>query len=106
MRIRPSGKPIPYFNRKDQIRMLALVGLLALVLIGMKLAANPASWHWMFVGQNAADEPNAESGGPRTKIRQPRERPVDRREDSTDLGPRTNDKSENRADGGRDGDVH
>ena len=47
MRFRPSRTPPPYLNRRDQFRMLAMVGLLALVLFAMKFAAKPSTWYWL-----------------------------------------------------------
>lgn len=47
MRFRSSSGPPPYWNRRDQRRMLLLVGLLALVLLAMKWASRPESWQWI-----------------------------------------------------------
>ncbi len=47
MRFRESSTH-PYFNKTDQVRMLKMVGVLGLVLLCMKLAADPKMWHWMF----------------------------------------------------------
>lgn len=62
MRFRRSTARPPYLNRVDQRRLLVMVGLLVLVLVGMRLAANPNAWNWLFVGQNrkAADEKRRE----------------------------------------------
>jgi len=48
MRIGKTGTPPPFLNTKDQLRLLALVGLLVLVLIAAKVTGNPAYWSWMF----------------------------------------------------------
>ena len=53
MQFRTRREPPPYLNRRDQWRMLRLVGLLALVLIAMNWAANPENWHWMFPDEEA-----------------------------------------------------
>ena len=47
MRFDREGKPTPYFNRRDQFRMLSMVGLFALVLFAMKVASRPESWYWL-----------------------------------------------------------
>lgn len=56
MRFKSSSKQPPYLNRRDQRRLLYLFGLLVLVLIGMKTAANPNTWSWMFAGNAASDK--------------------------------------------------
>ena len=48
MRFETPRRPTPYLNSRDQWRMLRLVGLLALVLVGMNVAADPDTWAWMF----------------------------------------------------------
>lgn len=48
MQFRTRREPTPYLNSRDQWRMLRLVGLLALVLVAMNLAADPENWRWMF----------------------------------------------------------
>ncbi len=50
MRFRDSSTPPPYFNKADQFRMLRMVGLLALVMFAMKLAADPGMWRCLFSG--------------------------------------------------------
>ena len=47
MRFPQEHRPTPYLNRRDQYRMLAMVGLLCLVMVAIKLAAQPSSWHWL-----------------------------------------------------------
>ena len=51
MKFRESSSPPPYLNKSDQRRMLRMMGILILVLISMKLAADPAMWAWLFPGQ-------------------------------------------------------
>ena len=51
MRFETPRRPAPYLNSRDQWRMLRLVGLLALVLVGMNVAADPDTWAWMFPGE-------------------------------------------------------
>ncbi|HUG93840.1 MAG TPA: hypothetical protein VML55_23630 [Planctomycetaceae bacterium] len=59
MRFRSSSSPPPYLNRRDQMRMLALVGLLAGVLLAMQAVANPRMWAWLFsTGSPTAPEPD------------------------------------------------
>lgn len=41
-----SGRP-PYLNRRDQYRLLAMVGVLCVVMVAINLAAKPSSWHWL-----------------------------------------------------------
>ena len=53
MQFRTRREPPPYLNSRDQWRMLRLVGLLALVLIAMNVAANPENWRWMFPEETA-----------------------------------------------------
>jgi hypothetical protein len=54
MRIQPSKKTKSYLSSKDQRRLLGLVGILALILVASRMAANPNNWAWMFRGQNQA----------------------------------------------------
>lgn len=56
MRFRNSTKKPPYLNRRDQRRLLYLFGLLVLVLVGMRMAANPKTWNWMFAGQSQSKQ--------------------------------------------------
>lgn len=48
MRFKSSNTPPPYLNKRDQIRLLKLVALLSLVLITMRVAANPDHYRWMW----------------------------------------------------------
>ena len=57
MRFRGSTDPPPFLNRKDQFRLLGLVGLLTFILIAMKVAAQPETWRWMFPAENSAHAP-------------------------------------------------
>jgi hypothetical protein len=56
MRFGTSRRPAPYFDPHDQWRMLRLVGLLALVLIAMNVAADPDTWRWL-LPQGTDDNP-------------------------------------------------
>ena len=46
MQLQNNSSPPPYFNRRDQNRMLLMVGTLCLVLVMIKLASNPNMWSW------------------------------------------------------------
>ncbi len=62
MRFDKSSKSRRYLNRRDQYRMLALIAGLAAVMVLIKLAGKPESWHWFVVL----------SGGEQTAEQQPR----------------------------------
>ena len=47
MRVRPRRTAPPFLNRRDQRRMLGLVGALAVTLFAAAWAADPANWHWI-----------------------------------------------------------
>lgn len=47
MRTPDEQRPAPYLNRRDQYRMLAMVGMLCLIVAAYKVAAKPESWHWL-----------------------------------------------------------
>jgi len=47
MRFRRAKSPPPYLNKRDQLRLLAMVGLFALILAAMEFAARPSSWYWL-----------------------------------------------------------
>lgn len=55
----------PYVNRRDQFRMLGMVGLLALVLVLIQVVRRPASWNWLFAlsGLSVAEEQDAPAEG-------------------------------------------
>ncbi len=59
MRFGDDPKPAPYLNRKDQRRLLAMVGVLCLVVMGVSWAARPQSWYWLLPPGNetAQNEP-------------------------------------------------
>ena len=59
MRFRPSSSPPPYLNRRDQYRLLLLIGLLAGVLLAMQAVARPGMWSWMFSGETPPAEESA-----------------------------------------------
>lgn len=63
MQFRNKSQP-PYFNKRDQVRMLRMVGLLALVVICMKLAADPGMWSWMFPQSTPDSSGSAETKPP------------------------------------------
>jgi hypothetical protein len=60
MRIKRSEGPPPYFNTRDQFRMLKLVAALALVLVAIRVTSNPKMWHWMFPDAAVQEEPAAQ----------------------------------------------
>lgn len=60
MQIDTSRKPKSYLNPKDQRRLFALFGVLILVLIAARVAANPANWQWMFAGAKGNQETPAD----------------------------------------------
>ncbi|RMG37340.1 MAG: hypothetical protein D6725_09020 [Planctomycetota bacterium] len=62
MRFRSRRQPVPYLNRRDQLRMLAMLGLLMLVVIGMRWAARPSSWYWLTGVPPRTGRPTAERG--------------------------------------------
>ncbi|MBW3538685.1 MAG: hypothetical protein KY476_00295 [Planctomycetes bacterium] len=52
MRFRGSQTPPPWLNRRDQFRLLRMVGLLVLVMVAVKLAADPSIWRTLlFMGE-------------------------------------------------------
>lgn len=61
MRFRPSSSPPPWLNRRDQYRLLLLIGLLAGVLLAMQAVARPGMWSWMFSEET---QPAEESSAP------------------------------------------
>ena len=69
MRFRNSSTPPPYLNKTDQFRMLRMVGLLALVVFAMKLAADPGMWRWLFSG--APQKQLKPNSNPQAKIKTP-----------------------------------
>ena len=67
MRFADEPQPAPYLNRKDQRRLLAMVGVLSLVVFAVSWAARPETWYWLIPPDNdsaqntAADSPEAMS---------------------------------------------
>lgn len=63
-----SGRP-PYLNRRDQYRLLAMVGVLCLVMVAINLAAKPGSWYWLIPPEPTGTEatPSLEELDFRTK---------------------------------------
>ncbi len=47
MKLQSDHRPPPYLNRRDQYRLLAMVGVLCLVMFAIKYAAQPSAWHWL-----------------------------------------------------------
>ena len=58
MRFGDDPKPVPYLNRKDQRRLLAMVGVLCLVVFGVTWAARPESWYWLVPPDNETAQNN------------------------------------------------
>lgn len=50
-----------YFSRKHQLRMLRMVGLLALVVIAAQAAANPEMWRWFFQFDEKKQQPQEQT---------------------------------------------
>ena len=46
MRIRQSNRPT-YLSRRDQFRLLTLVGMIGLIVIAIDVARKPQSWYWL-----------------------------------------------------------
>lgn len=63
MRIRGAQKPPPYFNRRDQYRMLMLIALLGVTLLAIKTTARPGFWSWMFPPQKPSNAPTETAEG-------------------------------------------
>ena len=47
MRFHTPSSPPPYFNRRDQRRLLGMVAILALILVAARLASRETAWHWL-----------------------------------------------------------
>ena len=58
MRFGDDPKPVPYLNRKDQRRLLAMIGVLCLVVFGVTWAARPESWYWLGPPDNESAQNN------------------------------------------------
>ena len=77
MRFDRHTRSAPYLNRSDQVRMLRMVGLLALVILLIQVAAKPESWNWFFAlsepppGAASAEPPELKP----VQIRHPEEGP-------------------------------
>ncbi|MDB4802543.1 hypothetical protein OAH05_01310 [bacterium] len=54
VRFQKDSSPPPYLNRKDQYRMLGLVGMLMLIVISIDFTRKPENWRWFF---SIAEEP-------------------------------------------------
>lgn len=52
MRFDSDLQPAPYLNRKDQRRLLAMVGVLCLAVMAVSWAARPESWYWLVPPDN------------------------------------------------------
>ena len=57
MRIRRSSGSPPWLNRRDQYRLLKMVGVLMLIVVAIQIAAKEETWHWLFPPQHAATAP-------------------------------------------------
>ena len=55
MRIDRPDKPIPYFNKRDQRRLLMQAMMLIIVVVAIFKAANPDNWVWL-TGRVAAEQ--------------------------------------------------
>ena len=52
MKFEHETSPAPYLNRKDQYRLLGLVGLLTLIVFSIDYTRKPENWAWFFsIGQ-------------------------------------------------------
>ncbi len=47
MKFNTDTRPPRYLNRRDQYRLLAMVGVLCLVMVAVNWSARPSSWHWL-----------------------------------------------------------
>lgn len=63
MRFRTTKTPPPYLNRRDQLRMLAMVGSLLLVVVAAILAGRPENWYWLTGKPGQNDAPTADVSG-------------------------------------------
>ena len=59
------SRPNPYQSRQHQFRLLRLVGLAAVVMVLVQLAAKPSSWNWFAAldSQRESERTTAEFGG-------------------------------------------
>ncbi|MFP6769943.1 MAG: hypothetical protein VB859_17335 [Planctomycetaceae bacterium] len=62
MRFDHNPTPPDFLGRRFQLRMLAMIGLLALVLVAIQFARRPSSWYWL-TGRPRAAVPAADVGG-------------------------------------------
>ncbi|MDA1163851.1 MAG: hypothetical protein O3B13_12170 [Planctomycetota bacterium] len=46
----------PYLNRQDQMRLMVLVGMIALIVFSIEFAARPSTWYWL-TGRPPGDAP-------------------------------------------------
>jgi len=46
MRFQKESSPPPFLNRKDQYRLLGMLGVLTIIMFGIQMAAEPANWEW------------------------------------------------------------
>lgn len=57
MRFQKDSSPPPYLNRKDQYRLLGLVGMLTIIALSIDFTRKPENWQWFFsVGQEPVEE--------------------------------------------------
>ncbi|MEZ5941303.1 MAG: hypothetical protein R3C18_07925 [Planctomycetaceae bacterium] len=50
MRFQSKAKKLPYLNRGDQFRLLALFAMLFIVVLAFRKAADPNTWRWLIPG--------------------------------------------------------
>lgn len=66
MRFYSPQKPAPHFSKRDQYRMLGLIGTLTIVLLAIKVSADPEFWAGLFPDETEqADDPKKPSSKPR-----------------------------------------
>lgn len=65
MRIEPSDKPIPYFNKRDQRRLFMQTLMLCVVIAAIFKAGNPDNWTWL-TGKAADDQQSQKAKTPVT----------------------------------------
>lgn len=47
MQFQRHDRPSPYFNAREQRRLLLMMGMLTLVVVGIEFAAQPSTWYWL-----------------------------------------------------------
>jgi len=72
MRFHTPSSPPPYFNRRDQRRLLAMVALLCLILVAARLSSRAKFWHWLFPADGNSSRSTAPSQPVSSTDRPPR----------------------------------